>query len=558
MTFTVVLLWISGMLLGGIGAFVLAWALFADRFRGEHGRRRCRRCWYEMTGVAGLQCPECGHVARDERQLHTTRRHWPRAVAGSLVLLVGVGCGWYATGSVLGWRRVAPLGVIVRLSPLIGREATLRAIVPFAAPASTPPTPVEDFSAEALQSIENLVIATLNDPVASFSERKASVEVLAWMRTRVHRRTDALVAIGRVASSNAAHPVLVHDVVRLLLPKEDAESKAASALLQSGMFDTHVLADIIIFGGLTDDSAPLAADLLLASYVPGATYTQLTTAPANAIERFLARLRERYFSGDDEIKHRVTRVVFPNWRAIPSGNTDFEAMARHQIAETMRGETFQKWNGETLITWHLAGALSQIAPEVARLLDIDAARPRIEGIFRTNVAPKQMTPQVVSEALAEAICMGGDAARLAALRIADRRGDCDQAMLAEAAIAAVPFVRDSITLDALCRRVFDLTADGGALLGVEPRIDPDHEYELEAALVRNLGAPGQIGSVSARWLGMMPRPSDPAVEALRAAAQNDANSTPLRNAARDALLHIRDRANPSIDPLTPLELAAPK
>ncbi|MFN9974678.1 MAG: hypothetical protein ACK58T_32785, partial [Phycisphaerae bacterium] len=104
----------------------------------------------------------------------------------------------------------------------------------------------------------------------------------------------------------------------MLLPKEEAESTAASALLQSGMFDTHVLADIIIFGGLTDDSAPLAADLLLASYVPGATYTQLTTAPPSAVARLLARLRERYFAGDDEIKHRVTRVVFPNWRAVPA------------------------------------------------------------------------------------------------------------------------------------------------------------------------------------------------------------------------------------------------
>ncbi|MFO0860970.1 MAG: hypothetical protein U0570_10465 [Phycisphaerales bacterium] len=558
MTFTVVVLWLSGMLLGGIGAFVLAWALFADRFRGEHGRRRCRRCWYEMTGVAGLQCPECGFVARDERHLHRTRRSSRQAATGFLLLLAGTGCGWYATGSVLGWRAVMPLGFVVRLSPLIGREATLRAVVPFATAASAPPTPVEEVSAGALRSLEALVIETLTDPGASFRELQAAADTLSWMRTRVERRSEALLAIGRAASSRAVNPIVAHDILRTLLPKEEAESQAINGLLQTGLLDSHGLAEIIVSGGVEERSAALLADLLLANKVPGATFPQLVEAPPAAIQRLLARLRERYFSGDDEIKHRVTRVVFPNWRAVPAGNADFEAMARHQIAEVMRGETFEKWNGENLITWHLAGALSQMAPEVAKLLAIDAARPRIEGIFRTNVAPKQMTPQIVSEALAEAICIGDDAARLAALRIADRRGDCDQAMLAEAAIAAVPFVRDSITLDALCRRVFDLTADGGALLGVEPRIDPDHEHQLEAALVRNLAAPGQIGSVSARWLGMMPRPSDPAVKALQAAAQNAANSTPLRNAARDALLHIRDRANPGIDPLTPLELAAPK
>ncbi|MBY0112875.1 MAG: hypothetical protein K2Y21_08640 [Phycisphaerales bacterium] len=558
MTFTVVVLWLSGMLLGGIGAFVLAWALFADRFRGEHGRRRCRRCWYEMTGVAGLQCPECGHVARDERHLHITRRYWRRAFTGSLVLLAGIGCGWYATGSVLGWRRVAPLGVLVRLAPIIGREAALRSVAEGFGPANRVAIPIESASEWLLSATEELAVSVVRDKRASIDEVIAARDVLQWMRTRVKDPFAVLAAFASVPMNHPAFRLIGAESQRQITYLTRIDENRLWLMIRSAALEPEHVGSQLIQDGLSAETASLAVDLVLSKSVPGTTWPELAQASPDAIAVFLRRCRERYFDGDDEIKHRVTRVVFPNWRAVPAGNADFEAMARHQSAETMRGETFEKWNGENLITWQLAGALSKMAPEVARLLDIEAARPRIEAIFRTNVAPKQMTPQVVSEALAEAICIGGDAARLAALRIADRRGDCDQAMLAEAAIAAVPLVRDSITLDALCRRVFDLTADGGALLGVEPRIDPDHAYELEAALVRNLAAPGQIGSVSARWLGMMPRPSDPAVKALRAAAQNAANSTPLRNAARDALLHIRDRANPGFDPLTPLELAAPR
>lgn len=48
---------LAGWTLTGAGLLMLLWALFRDRSRG---RRRCPRCWYDMAGVPGLQCPECG------------------------------------------------------------------------------------------------------------------------------------------------------------------------------------------------------------------------------------------------------------------------------------------------------------------------------------------------------------------------------------------------------------------------------------------------------------------------------------------------------------------
>lgn len=66
-------------------------ALFAGRSRG---RKRCPRCWYDMTGAAAgsLRCPECGHEANGERELLRTRRRW---AIGGPALLIAIGClGW--------------------------------------------------------------------------------------------------------------------------------------------------------------------------------------------------------------------------------------------------------------------------------------------------------------------------------------------------------------------------------------------------------------------------------------------------------------------------------
>jgi hypothetical protein len=61
-------------------------AYVAVRFDPSNGRRRCGRCWYDMSATAGLKCPECGTEAPNERALFRTRRA-PRLAAGVVVLL---------------------------------------------------------------------------------------------------------------------------------------------------------------------------------------------------------------------------------------------------------------------------------------------------------------------------------------------------------------------------------------------------------------------------------------------------------------------------------------
>src|SRR5690606_13065681 len=63
----------TGVALGMVafGAGLVAWGLRGDRPRG---RRRCPRCWYDMTGARGLTCPECGREAADADELLLPRR----------------------------------------------------------------------------------------------------------------------------------------------------------------------------------------------------------------------------------------------------------------------------------------------------------------------------------------------------------------------------------------------------------------------------------------------------------------------------------------------------
>lgn len=83
----VTLLLVALVAAGGIG--ITWWAIFGDKSRG---RRRCPRCWHDLSGTPGLTCGECGHAACDEGALHAARRRWSIAAA-TVAFMVGV-AGW--------------------------------------------------------------------------------------------------------------------------------------------------------------------------------------------------------------------------------------------------------------------------------------------------------------------------------------------------------------------------------------------------------------------------------------------------------------------------------
>ncbi len=106
---------LGGWLLGASAVLLLLWSLFRDRGRKL---RRCPKCWYDMSGTPGLQCPECGRTATTERRLHRTHRRWRYAALAIVLGLVA-----YIVGSVPryqsgGWVALLPSSILLCMAPV--------------------------------------------------------------------------------------------------------------------------------------------------------------------------------------------------------------------------------------------------------------------------------------------------------------------------------------------------------------------------------------------------------------------------------------------------------
>ena len=88
----------------------LAWALFRDRARG---RRRCSKCWYDMSGTEGLRCPECGREAKREKTLFKTRRHWRLAMVALFPILMSLYLAMLPRIREHGWQAALPTTALI-------------------------------------------------------------------------------------------------------------------------------------------------------------------------------------------------------------------------------------------------------------------------------------------------------------------------------------------------------------------------------------------------------------------------------------------------------------
>lgn len=87
------------------------WAIFGDKSRG---RRRCPRCWHDLSRTPGLTCGECGFAARAEAQFARPRRRWWLA---AVALLATASVAVAAQLSILSasWPTYLPDAVLVRM-----------------------------------------------------------------------------------------------------------------------------------------------------------------------------------------------------------------------------------------------------------------------------------------------------------------------------------------------------------------------------------------------------------------------------------------------------------
>lgn len=108
--------WVLGALLLVLCLGVTWWGLFGDSARG---RRRCPKCWYDMSHTEGLRCPECGRTAAKEHHLGRTRRRLLPAAAGAII---AAGTTSWALERIqhVGWASLLPTRVILVGLPFSG------------------------------------------------------------------------------------------------------------------------------------------------------------------------------------------------------------------------------------------------------------------------------------------------------------------------------------------------------------------------------------------------------------------------------------------------------
>lgn len=111
-----------------------AWFLWRGLAWHPHpGHRACRRCAYEMDGINGLQCPECGFTHKTEAKLTSTRIR--RRTVGLSMLCLACACGAavFPTAYANGAWSIVPRPVLIVLLPTadsrssgVGKEISAR------------------------------------------------------------------------------------------------------------------------------------------------------------------------------------------------------------------------------------------------------------------------------------------------------------------------------------------------------------------------------------------------------------------------------------------------
>jgi hypothetical protein len=160
--------WLIGGAIGLLALWILYWSLLRDRARG---RRRCPKCWYDMSGTSApdspgnLVCSECGYAAKRERKLFKTRRRKRWACIGLFVALAA----WLTVK----WPQIVRDGVetIVPTTALIAISPWLDHTMLFA-PANTP-IPVAGIPTT-FAVWPNSAAVAVRAPILTLSQRLAS------------------------------------------------------------------------------------------------------------------------------------------------------------------------------------------------------------------------------------------------------------------------------------------------------------------------------------------------------------------------------------------------
>lgn len=117
--------WIGGGVVVAMGLALLVWALIGDRSRG---RKRCPKCWYDMSSTpqreegefVGWVCPECGKRITEEHRMLRSRPVKRSVFVAVVVMAVGLLLIAQPRVQRLGWWSIVPSAVLVSMAQAIG------------------------------------------------------------------------------------------------------------------------------------------------------------------------------------------------------------------------------------------------------------------------------------------------------------------------------------------------------------------------------------------------------------------------------------------------------
>lgn len=173
---------VVALILGGVALVGLLVALYADRSRG---RRRCPRCWFDLSSHGReLTCSECGRTQPHEGRMYLTRRHWKWAVLCVAGLIAARATWEYPAFKAAGAPAYAPTWAVRRFMahlPALGPEWTARLDATL-----TPNTTQQEW-----KDVIERCLSILEDADASPEAHALAARVLARIQLRGYFATAA-------------------------------------------------------------------------------------------------------------------------------------------------------------------------------------------------------------------------------------------------------------------------------------------------------------------------------------------------------------------------------
>ncbi|MBS0188142.1 MAG: hypothetical protein JSS51_08730 [Planctomycetes bacterium] len=544
--------WIVGAVLGGIGFYLVTWALLSDWLAGHRKHRRCAKCWYDMTAVVGLKCPECGREVKSEKGLHKSRRRWKSATLGIVAAIAGLVLNLATLGQLRGWMYVLPNWAQIRLIDVIGPQPVLFSL-------GRKKVKGSELSDAAFQSIEHRVVECLEDPSRHMYEKQVLLDCFYMLgRDPSGRVRFGTAAVDYVLSSpNLDIPDT--PAIAWSLNLQGPSYVAEQALKQLGpQRDSRLLGRLfraMIKGPMDDERVRAIADVSqrMPSRMGFGDIDPIMNAHADVFfGRILENLRQA--QGED-----VFNVLSPMYMLLRSSTTP--STARDEIVKTaaeLLGSADPKLRSVCRdVTDPMFG--EKILPALPALVShlssqVGETRTWAKRVL-TRLQLSEGSNKVLLQLLASRFCEQDPQGRIDAIEVFRARVPTPLTPLRANVFACLDTIDEAAALDAALAAFFPDEATG---IIWQPQSPGPANPELRALLARMLQHPGARTAAAARWLGEHGDAMTELRTQLTAVASDTSRSPADRAAARDALLHIRDRTNTSIDSLTPLELVAPK